>query len=297
METILYVTDFSKNAEMAFKYALSLSKKTKAELIVAHVYDIPTIMNSKVDGATFLDIETGVVKLYKTKLQDFCKAQFDGDAAKHNIRCEVREGKSSVDGIVDLAHEFKAKLLVMGTKGESALREIMMGSTSKGVIAKAKCPVLTIPSEAIYKESGQIVYASDFDVADIEAIKSLLPLAEIFNTEIIVAHVSTNDEYAGDIQMKLFKEKLKRRVPSERVQFKLLLSDNVFQRLNDYLLVNDVLLVGMLEHGKKSFFEKLFHRDLVLRMEIHSRIPLLSFNTINLDAISVSGNSHENKNN
>ena len=43
MKKILYATDFSKNAEKAFHYALKIAEKHRTELIMLHVFDIPPI--------------------------------------------------------------------------------------------------------------------------------------------------------------------------------------------------------------------------------------------------------------
>ena len=43
MKKILYATDFSKNAKMAFNFALRIAEKHHAELIMLHVFDIPPI--------------------------------------------------------------------------------------------------------------------------------------------------------------------------------------------------------------------------------------------------------------
>jgi len=48
------------------------------------------------------------------------------------------------DGVLKVADEIKADIIVMGTRGLSALRGAIMGSVSHALIEKATCPVLIV---------------------------------------------------------------------------------------------------------------------------------------------------------
>ena len=43
MKKLLFPTDFSETANNAFVYALKMAKSIDAEVIVLHVYDLPTV--------------------------------------------------------------------------------------------------------------------------------------------------------------------------------------------------------------------------------------------------------------
>ena len=48
------------------------------------------------------------------------------------------------EGILKVAAETNADIIVMGTRGLSALRGAIMGSVSHALIEKASCPVLIV---------------------------------------------------------------------------------------------------------------------------------------------------------
>jgi nucleotide-binding universal stress UspA family protein len=278
MKTILYATDFSENAQKAMAYVCELSIKTEAEIVALHIHDIPTIMNTSSDAPTFQDIERDVVEKNKKKLQDFCQKHSEEDSVKQNIRFEARENKSTVQGILAMIDEINADLVIIGVKGESKLKELLMGSTSMGVIKQANCPVLTIPCESQFKLFGHIVYATDFEEEDIEAINSLTEIAGLFDAKLNVVHISTEDEYAGSEKMEWFKELLNEKVTYPKLNFELLQSNDIYNRLESYVIANNISLIAMFERESKSIFNKWFHKDLVKRMEFHTAVPLLSFN-------------------
>jgi nucleotide-binding universal stress UspA family protein len=270
MNTILYTTDFSENSENALKYACELSQKTGATLVALHVHDIPSIMAS--DEPTFPDIQRDVMEKNKEKLQRYCKTL----SGNKKIRFEAKENKSSVKGIISMIDEINADLVVMGTKGKSKVHELVMGSTSMGVIKKAGCPVLTVPAEGKFGGFSHLVYATEFEESDIQIINWLSEIAGIFDAEITVIHVSSKHD--GEEIMENYKNRILENISYPKLKFKLLLSDDIYAGLNKYLIENKIELIAMMEHEDRSIFEKWFHRDMVKQMEFHVTIPLLTFN-------------------
>ena len=53
-----------------------------------------------------------------------------------------------IDGIVDMAQQTKADLIVMSTDGRNGFLDALRGSHSERVLSRAPCPVLAIPSES-----------------------------------------------------------------------------------------------------------------------------------------------------
>ena len=278
MKTILYATDFSENAKNALQYAYELSIKSGAELIMFHVFDIPTFFNTPSKSSTFIDVEKDTERITKIKLQNLFETYFGIDVRTQQVRFEAKQNISPVSGIIEMVNESNADLVVMGSKGVSRLRELIMGSTAKGVIEKAECPVLTIPMEANYKTPKHIFYATDFEAADIEAINALSKIAELFTAKVTVAHVSTEHEYSGKKLMENFKELLQKKVTYKRLKFELLVSNNIYEQLNNYVVTNDISMIVLLERRNENVFDKWFHRDVVERVESSINIPLMSFN-------------------
>jgi nucleotide-binding universal stress UspA family protein len=71
----------------------------------------------------------------------------DGEqkAKSEDVQVEsiIREG-NTVQEIIKLAKEGNFDLMVMGVRGVSKLRELLLGSVSEGVMKHASCPVLVV---------------------------------------------------------------------------------------------------------------------------------------------------------
>ena len=52
----------------------------------------------------------------------------------------------TVESILDQADRLQADLIITGSHGKGALMEVLVGSVSQGVLRKANCPVLIVPT-------------------------------------------------------------------------------------------------------------------------------------------------------
>lgn len=284
MKTILYATDYSKNSIAALKYAKKLSTKVGAYLVVTHVFGYPIVA----EGAFIEhmpDIRKQNLKTHRAKLKEFCQQNLDDQWNAKHIKIAPVEDLTILDGILAIAADWRAELIIVGAKGESALQDVLLGTTTKRLLKKAACPILAIPSEARFTAPKTIVYATDFEQEDVYAIRKTVELAERFKSKIKVVHISTKKEYAGEIQMEWFKNALAEKVTYEHLDFKMFFSEDIFESLRSYLEEVGADLVVMLEREKHGFLKKLLHRDLVKKMHSYGEIPLLSFNEANLDVL------------
>ena len=277
MKTILYATDYSKNSVAALQYAHKMSEQLETRLVIAHIFEYPTILGLEGLDKPFPHLEKDAFKHHRSKLEKFCTEHLGNAWEGPNIQLEAVENKTVLKGIIATADEWHAYLIVVGVKGESGLRESIMGSTTKQLIEKAPCPILAIPADASYNPIKTIVYGTDFENEDIYAIRKLVEMAKHFDAEIKVVHITTKKELDNANQMEGFKNMLQQKVEYERMEFVHLVSESIFDALRNYLGEVGADMVVLLEREKKGVFKKWFHRDLVKKMESYGNIPLLSF--------------------
>jgi nucleotide-binding universal stress UspA family protein len=58
------------------------------------------------------------------------------------VRTQLIASPSVVGGIVDFADEENIDLIVVGTKGRSGLKKLLLGSVASGIVKYAHCPVM-----------------------------------------------------------------------------------------------------------------------------------------------------------
>ena len=195
------------------------------------------------------------------------------------------ENTSAINGILSVIDKHKPDLVITGTKGKSLLKEIFVGSTTKALVKLSPAPVLAIPKNAKYRDFGIVIYASDFQEFDLKALEQLIRLVKPYNPDIKVIHVSPDNEYKSNQKMEWFKDLVQDNISYKNISFELLVSDRIFERLTNYVQNHELDLLVMLEKEHHGFIEKLFHEDLVWKMEFHTSIPVLSYNEHYLRAI------------
>jgi len=124
--------DGSDHSKKALEIAVDLAKRYGAEIIVITVVDIasstdPSVIKIAEDAAGQISSEASE-KLSK-------------EGVEHSSI--IRHGDPGVE-IVKAAEENKADLIVVGSRGLSTLRRLILGSVSRKVINKSKIPVLVV---------------------------------------------------------------------------------------------------------------------------------------------------------
>lgn len=145
MKTILVPLDLSAAAVQVCDAACELARLTGGRLVLLHVVQPPPVVMSEVYA-----FDAGQL----TDLQDTAK-----EKAAHKLRALVRHcEKQQVDTrsaqrngtpaevILLQAEAVRAGYLVMGTHGHGAVYDLLVGSTTRGVLRKAPCPVVVVPT-------------------------------------------------------------------------------------------------------------------------------------------------------
>ncbi len=280
VKIILHATDYSENAVAALKYAYAMSTNMDASLLVVHVFDYPTTFDTKVNEPV-PQFEKNAFKKHNSKLREFCIKHLGNELDKMDVRIEAIEDKSTVNGIISKAKELNAFMLVTGMKGGSAFKEFIMGNTTKHLIEKAPCPVLSIPADVSHRQIETIVYATDYEKDDIKEIDSIIEIAKAFDAEIKIVHISPLKEFDRKKLIRSFEEEVKEKISYKKMEFDIIPSDDTFEDLRLYLGKVNADIIVMLERKSKGLLKKIFHRDLVKKMEYYGKIPLLSFKKIN----------------
>jgi nucleotide-binding universal stress UspA family protein len=143
---ILVPTDFTGDAEAAFRYAVDLAKPFGAIVELLHVVEDPLAA-----GMWSAEIYTGEIAARQINLVKDAEARLRGiiEDTKTPVRLagEVRTGPAAAT-ILEAARERHSDLIVMGTKGRTGFAHLLIGSVAERVVRLAPCPVLTVRTGA-----------------------------------------------------------------------------------------------------------------------------------------------------
>lgn len=149
---ILVALDNSDMGKQVFEQALSLAKVTKAHLMLLHVLTVEEEGSPYIPIYPGFDYYSGVrsqsIELYQKQWDAFKVAgiqmlqSFCAQATIAGVNTEFTQNAGSPGRcICDLTLNWGADLIVMGRRGHSGLKELLLGSVSNYVLHHAPCSV------------------------------------------------------------------------------------------------------------------------------------------------------------
>lgn len=137
--SVLVPVDFSDHASGAMALAIELARGSGGTIHLLHAYEVPLGMISPYGVAVPDSLITQVRDAAARRLE---KASHEVTAA--GLACETHvEHGPAADAIVEAAQRVHADLIVMGTRGHTGLKHVLLGSVAERTVRLAPCPVLT----------------------------------------------------------------------------------------------------------------------------------------------------------
>jgi nucleotide-binding universal stress UspA family protein len=140
VRTILVPIDFSSHADAVLEWAAHLAEEHGSKLVLLHAYHLPVDFQ-QLEGAYLPpDFWAQVKDDAAENLDKAAKPLRDRGLAVETV---VREGYPAT-AIEEEARDRGVDLIVIGTKGHSGLKHLLLGSVAERVVQKAPCPVLAV---------------------------------------------------------------------------------------------------------------------------------------------------------
>ena len=141
---ILVAVDGSESSINATDYAMEMAKKDGAQLIALTVNRIPLSSYGLTTPQGELKQPKEREELLESK-QWFDKLKQNANQNNIQLKTEIISSQMSVEGtIVEYAESEGIDLIIIGTKGSSGLKKMLLGSVASGVVSYATCPVMVV---------------------------------------------------------------------------------------------------------------------------------------------------------
>jgi nucleotide-binding universal stress UspA family protein len=273
-KTILVPTDFSKNASNALHYAIALAKKENSKLILLHAFRI-SYPTSEISIPVVIEEVSEIQKESEEKLMKLCNEI----SKKKKIKCEFicKEGLA-MDVVLETSKKKRPSFIVMGTKGASGIKEIILGSNTAKIIEKSNCPVIAVPESASFKGIKKILFATNYKESDIAALKKLVEIAKDFNSNLSILHVA-NEEYTKEAEkglMQLFIKAVSQKIKYSKITYQIKYGKSLEKVMQNYIKKESPDIIAM-STLRRNLIEKLFGISITKKMAYHTKVPLLAF--------------------
>jgi len=140
---ILVPIDFSTHASQALETGIELAKVFKAKLHLLHCYQINV---GAISPYGLVIPESFDRDIREAANRQLAKWRDKVAAEKVEVEAEVSPIFPS-EAIANTAERIGADLIVMGTRGLSGIKHVLLGSVAERTVRIAPCPVLTVKAK------------------------------------------------------------------------------------------------------------------------------------------------------
>ena len=140
---ILIAIDGSDASTDASDYAISISKKYNAELYALHVIH-PADADLFGSTGEMTTAAYNTIDMNKEAQKYLDKVKLKANEKNIQIKTEIIASTNTAGGIVDYDEDKDVDLIVVGTRGRSGFKKILLGSVAYKVVTYAHCPVLVV---------------------------------------------------------------------------------------------------------------------------------------------------------
>lgn len=278
MKTIIIPTDFSANADLALTLTLRINQEESCRFVFVNVSqpEIPVSLT----GQQHSEALENYTILQKDKLQKHIEALGVQATAKREIVYVVRLSPLVSESIAEIAEQYKADLIVMGTTGASGIKKLFFGSNASNTIQNSKVPVIAVPASYQGGKIEQIALATDL-INPEPKISKVLEFARIFNANLQLVHVYPN--YPEMVKLDAFPNRrfiaeLREKLAYSKMELFFMQTrkeNDIHGGLKEFVRVYKPDMLVMFTH-KRSFWDKIFDGSRTEEVVYTTNVPLLA---------------------
>lgn len=194
MMNILLPTDFSENSRNAAVYALQFFEGVPSSFHFLHVSPIP---RDKLSNGHQI-IPKGIKKKFDELLEWINGIKKNPE---HHFQISYKVNYL-IEAVREQVAEKNIDLILMGTKGVTNQKEIILGKNTSDVIMKVKCPALAISENAVYKPHQEILFPTDYKIRySAKMLDSLKSFTSLSKTSVKILELFATDKEPNDDQL------------------------------------------------------------------------------------------------
>jgi len=141
LKNILVATDFGEASAVAMAYGRGMARSYDATLHVLHVVEDVMMRYTPEVSFAIPDLQRDLEKAARRDLDATISAD---DRQTLKVITAVETSFNVPGGITEYARQHAIDLIIVGTHGRGAVKQLLLGSAAERVVRTAPCPVLTV---------------------------------------------------------------------------------------------------------------------------------------------------------
>jgi nucleotide-binding universal stress UspA family protein len=190
VKTILFPTDFSRCAQQALLYALTIARQYNAEL---HCFHATGPLDDSGGPVSHLPTVNDIQKMIRELATPDYQSLFPIEQLEQLKIHRAQNRDASIESaILNYATEHDIDLIVMGTHGRRGITHALLGSVAEAVVRSARVPVWTVREQKGPVSAGpirRILVPLDLSEYGQAAVAYAKQLAAEYKAELQLLHV------------------------------------------------------------------------------------------------------------
>jgi len=187
LKKILYATDLSEKSLAIINMLPDFKCLGVEEVVVLRVINLTRVLGV----AKGIDVDAYIKAIEEESLPKLAEIGEEISKIGYSVKVIPPPAGDPVGEIVRFAKEEKVDMILMGSRGRSTIKAILLGSTAEGVVRRANLPVMVCKNK-VSKPFSRILYAYDFTAENVGRYVKFI--AKSCNSKVIVAHVLEKGE-------------------------------------------------------------------------------------------------------
>jgi nucleotide-binding universal stress UspA family protein len=197
MKKILVPCDFSEQAINAFRFAADIAEQSKGEIHLINVVEVPVLHDS-----VLMPVMAYEEALFK-ELREKAEKHFTRLITKHAPNVKKVTSKVIFGPVYRMLYDYiednGIDLVIMGTKGASGVREILIGSNAEKMVRNSPVPVIAIKKYVKGSSIKNIVFPNTLDTEKQEnLVMKVKELQNFFKANLHIVWINTPTNFTRD---------------------------------------------------------------------------------------------------
>ncbi len=278
MKKILIPTDFSEKSMNTVKYGVQLGQSMNKAVTLVYVVDLSrytTDYHETTGVAPYVPDLMQLKEVAEKQFKEFIpkiKKEFSEDLAIDTLL----ETGIFADRIIELSNGEEYDLILLTGRTEKSFLDRLISDRNETIIEDARCPVFIVPPSSAYADLQNIVYATNYNEADIGSLQRLSDLARIFDSKITALHISTDKSFKNKISEKGFQEMVQEQCNYPNINLQMRKGDDIVHTIEQVATELKADLIGFLKENH-GFWKELFSSSSTRELVLNTKLPVLVF--------------------
>ncbi len=275
MKTIIVPVDFSEHSEYALQVAASIAKDQKAEIIVVHMLGLADSYLTKDERQEVFD----AIYFMKLTKQEFSKL-LDKDYLKGIDVTQVVKTHKVFSELKEIAREYEADLIVMGSHGATGMKEVFVGSNTEKVVRTSDLPVLIIKERITDFKIDKAVFVTDFDLKTLPSFLNARDFFKIFKVEPQILFINIPEKFMSttEMQLKAYNFLIDAGMDNKKFQENIIFYNDYTAEKGVYNYCNESKIdaIAIPTHGRTGLGH-FFYGSIGEDIANHANVPVITF--------------------